>query len=321
MTRAAIGVDIGGTNVKLGLVSQKGEVLLHDLFLTNDHSGRKELLKQLAARIEILKKEAKFRKLTLAGVGIGAPGPVDVERGFVYFFPNIPGWRNTPLKKILQDKTRLPIFVDNDANVMAWAEYCFGAGRGSQNMIALTLGTGLGGGIVMNGKLFHGRHYSAAEMGHMVIDPNGPLCGCGNRGCVETFVGNGYFVKDVREHLQAGGHSILNEWVTKEGRELTPQLVQEAARLGDKLSQGQWKKTGEYLGTALAGLVNVLNPERIVLGGGMARAGAPIFAPVRAAIKKKAFPIAARFVKVLPAELGYDAGLIGAAALVFSSKP
>ena len=321
MTEVAIGVDIGGTSVKLGLVTEKGKVLLRDAFLTSDHPIRQKLLDGLVSHIEILKKEVRRRGLKLSGVGIGAPGPVDVERGFVYFFPNIPGWKNTPLKKILEKKIKFPVFVDNDANAMAWGEFCFGAGKGVKNMIALTLGTGVGGGIVMNGKLFHGPHFSAAEIGHMVVDPSGPLCGCGNRGCVETFVGNGYFVKDVRERLACGGKSILNEWISKERRELTPKLVQEAARRGDRFSQGQWKKTGEYLGTALAGLVNVLNPERIILGGGMAQIGAPIFGPVSAAIKKKAFPIAAQFVRVVPALLGPDAGLIGAAALRLCSGP
>ncbi len=319
MLRAAIGVDIGGTSVKLGLVSEKGKVLLRDCFLTPKGSGHQELLGKLVTHAEILKKEAKHRKLKLAGIGIGAPGPIDVKRGFVYFFPNIPGWKNTPLKKILKKKIKIPVFVDNDANAMTWGEFCFGAGKGAKNIIALTLGTGVGGGIVMNGKLFHGPHFSAGEIGHMVIDPNGPLCGCGNRGCIETFVGNGYFIKDIQERLKAGGSSILNQWITQQHRELTPKLVQEAARQGDKLSQDQWKKTGDYLGTALVGLVNLLNPERIILGGGMALAGSPIFQPVKVTLKKKAFPIAARFVRVVPAALGVDAGLVGAAALAISS--
>ena len=317
MKRVAVGVDIGGTNVKLGLVDERGKVLLHDTFLTRDHSSKKELLDKLVEHIQLLRREAARCKLKVAGIGIGAPGPIDVERGFVYSLTNIPGWENTPLKQLLKKILKMPVFVDNDANAMAWGEYRFGAGRGSKHMIGLTLGTGLGGGIVMNGKLFHGPHYSAAEIGHMIIDVNGPLCGCGRRGCIETFVGNGYFVKDVQEHLDAGGRSILRDWV-KDGRKLTPKLVQEAAQSGDKLALGQWAKTGATLGTFLAGLVNVLNPERIVIGGGVALAGPLIFGPVRLAIRKKAFPIASRFVKVLPAVLGPDAGLIGAAALALS---
>ncbi len=320
MKKAAIGIDIGGTSIKLGIVSDTGKVLLRDSFLTGSVSGRAELMDKLVEHIHILLKEAKFRKLKISGVGIGAPGPIDVEKGLVYFFPNIKGWENTPLKQILKKRLKLPVFVDNDANVMALGEYLFGAGKGSRNMIGLTLGTGLGGGIIIDGKLFHGPRYSAAEIGHMIVDPNGPLCGCGNHGCIETFVGNGYFVKDVQEHLSAGGDTILRDWVTKQHKVLTPKLVQDAAEMGDKLSIGQWHKTGTYLGTALAGLVNLLSPERIIIGGGLSLSGDLLFKPVIAAIQKKAFPIAAQFVKVLPAKLGTDAGLVGASALVFSDK-
>ncbi len=328
MRRAAIGIDIGGTNIKLGLVDEKGKVLLRGTFLTkyirNNSSSRpytrSEFLSKLVTHVEILRIEARTRKLTLAGVGIGAPGPINVERGFVYFFPNIPGWINTPLKSILESKLKMPVFVDNDANAMALGEFYFGAGRGAKSMIALTLGTGVGGGLVIDGKLFHGQSFSAAELGHMSVDPNGPRCACGNRGCIETFVGNSYFVKEVRASLEAGQKSLLNRWIKKEGKALSPKLVQEAARAGDVYSRAQWKKTGGRLGTFLAGLVNILNPERIVVGGGIAMGGDLVLAPVRAALKKKAFPIASRFVKVVPAVLGNDAGLVGAAALAFSKR-
>ena len=316
MTRAAIGVDIGGTNVKLGLVDERGKVLLRDTFRTTQTRSRTELLDKLAIHISLLKEEARTRKLKLAGVGIGAPGPIDVERGFVYFFPNISGWKNTPLKKILEKKLRLSVFVDNDANTMALGESCFGAGKGAKNVIALTLGTGVGGGLVLGGKLFHGSTFSAAEIGHMVVDSEGPLCACGNRGCIEAFVGNGYFTRQVRERLKSR-KSILKKWM-KEGQELTPKLVQDAARSGDVFAKEQWKLTGERLGSFLAGLVNLLNPERIVIGGGIALGGELVLAPIRSAMKKKAFPIASRFVRVMPAVLGNDAGLVGAAALAFS---
>jgi len=325
MKRAAIGIDIGGTNVKLGLVDERGRVLLRDTFRTEHARSRTEMLDKLASHIAVLAAEARTRGLRLSGVGIGAPGPIDVERGYVYFFPNIPGWKDTPLKKILEKRLRLPVFVDNDANAMALGESLFGAGRPSagsgraaRNIIFLTLGTGVGGGLVIGGKLFHGSTFSAAEIGHMVVDPAGPLCACGNRGCIEAFVGNGYFVREVRSRLQKE-KSILRRWV-KEGKELTPKLVQEAAKQGDAFSKAQWKRTGERLGTFLAGLANLLNPERIVLGGGIALGGELVLAPVRAALKKKAFPIASRFVKVVPAVLGNDAGLVGAAALALSKR-
>ena len=325
MKKAAIGVDIGGTNVKLGLVDERGKVLLRDTFQTKQAKTRAELLEKLSVHIELLVLEARTRKLRLSGIGIGAPGPIDVERGFVYFFPNIPGWINTPLKKILEQRLGLSVFVDNDANAMALGEQRFGAGnpstgsgRAARNMIYLTLGTGVGGGLVIDGKLFHGSTFSAAEMGHMVVDPQGPRCACGNRGCIEAFVGNGYFTRQVREKLKTH-KSILKKWM-KEGQELSPKLVQEAARRGDKFSKEQWNLTGERLGTFLAGLANLLNPDRIVIGGGIALGGELVLAPVRAAFKKKAFPISSRFVRVMPAVLGNDAGLVGAAALAFSKQ-
>ncbi len=317
MKLAAIGIDIGGTNVKLGLVNERGQVLLRDTFSTRHARSREGMLDKLVVHVNLLAAQARSRRLRLAGVGIGAPGPIDVERGFVYFFPNIPGWKDTPLKKILQKRLRLSVFIDNDANVMALGESLFGAGRGAKNVVALTLGTGVGGGLVMDGKLFHGSTFSAAEIGHMIVDPRGPLCACGNHGCIEAFVGNGYFVREVRARLK-GRQSLLKRWL-KEGKELTPKLVQEAALQGDAFSKRQWKLTGERLGTFLAGLANLLNPDRIVIGGGIALGGELVLAPIRAAVKKKAFPIASRFVKVVPAVLGNDAGLVGAAALALSN--
>ncbi len=317
MKRAAIGVDIGGTNVKLGLVTERGKVLLRDMFRTKDSPSRAALLATLTAHIRLLEKEGRRMGFRIAGVGIGAPGPIDVERGFVYFFPNIPGWKNTPLKQWLERRFKLPVHVDNDANAMALAEFLFGAGRGTKNLIALTLGTGVGGGLVINGKLFHGPRYSAAEIGHFVINEEGPRCACGNRGCIETYVGSGYFVREIRNRLSRGQKSILKKWIVKERKELTPLLVAQAARQGDRFSKTMWNETGAHLGTALTGLVNILNPEKIILGGGIAQNGSLLFKPLVATLKKKAFPIAARSAKVVRAELGVDAGLIGAAALAF----
>lgn len=319
MKKVAIGVDIGGTSVKLGLVSPGGKVLARDSFFTKAAGGRKVFLRLLTARIAALRREAGKRNFKVAGVGIGAPGPINVERGFVYFFPNIPGWKNTPLRALLERKLGLPVSVDNDANVMALAEFRFGAGRGAKNIIALTLGTGVGGGLIIGGKLYHGPKYSAAEIGHLVINENGPRCACGSRGCIETYVGNGYFIREIKRRLGKGEKSILKKWSVGQGRELTPLLAAQAAKRGDALSKRMWKETGERLGTALAGLVNILNPERIVLGGGIAQNGL-LFGPVKAALGRKAFPIAARSVKVMPAKLGVDAGLVGAAALIFMRK-
>ncbi|OIO38283.1 MAG: hypothetical protein AUJ71_03420 [Candidatus Omnitrophica bacterium CG1_02_49_16] len=315
--KSAIGVDIGGTSVKLGLVSLEGRVLYRETFLTASAQGSQAMLHLLASRLVGLIRRAKTMRVNVRGIGIGAPGPIDVKRGLVYFFPNIPGWKNTPLRAFLEGRLKLPVWIDNDASVMALAEFRFGAGRKTKNMIALTLGTGVGGGIILDGKLFHGVSYSAAEIGHIVLNENGPRCGCGSRGCIETYVGNGYFARAVKKHLKAGRKGLLNRWVFKDGKELTPLLVWQAAKANDPLALEMWRKTGAHLGTALAGLVNILNPERIVLGGGIAQNNKFLLSAAVRTIKKKAFPIASHSVKVVPAALGVDAGLIGAAALTF----
>jgi len=315
--QTAIGVDIGGTSVKIGLVDLKGRILQRKFFLTSSVKGRTAMLDVLISHLLDLIRQAKKMRSIVKGVGIGAPGPVDVKRGFVYFFPNIAGWKNTPLKSLLEKRLKLPVLVDNDASVMALAEFRFGSGRGIKNMIALTLGTGIGGGIVIDGKLFHGPIFSAAEIGHMVLNEDGPRCGCGSRGCIETYVGNDYFIREAKKRLKAGHKSLLRKWILTDGKELTPLLVRQAADAGDALSRALWKETGEHLGTALAGLVNVLNPERIILGGGISQRNRFLFGSTVRTLKKKAFPIAGRSVKVMPAALGVDAGLIGAAALAF----
>ncbi|MBI3315354.1 MAG: ROK family protein [Candidatus Omnitrophica bacterium] len=317
--KAAIGVDIGGGSVKFGLVTSHGRVLERGQFPTNPRGGKKLLFDQLVGQLRSLISGAQARHVKVVGVGLGAPGPIDVERGFIYFFPNIPGWKNTPIRAELERALRRPVFVDNDANGVALAEFLYGAGKGMRNLIALTLGTGVGGGLVLNGRLFHGEAFSAAEIGHIVLDEKGSRCSCGNRGCLETYVGSGYFTAKVRRRLAAGEKSILSRWL-KEGRELTPRLVAEAARKKDRFAILLWEETGERLGTALAGLTNVLNPDRIILGGGIAQNGSMIFDPVIRTLRKKAFPIAARSVRVVPAALGSESGFIGAAAQVFVSN-
>lgn len=319
MIRAAIGVDIGGGSVKLGLVTEQGKLVVRESFLTPHSLGREGLLDILSAHIGELGKLARKRGFKLLGAGIGAPGPIDVERGFVYFFPNIPGWKDTPLRSLLEKRLKMPVRVDNDANAMALAEVYFGAGRGAKNVIALTLGTGVGGGLLIDGKLFHGPSYSAAEIGHLVINEDGPACGCGNHGCIETYVGTSHFARAVRKRLDSGEKSILKKWI-KEGKELSPFLVGEAARKGDVFAKRMWKIVGGHLGTALVGLVNILNPERVIIGGGIAQNGELLFRPLRETLSKKAFPIAARSVRVVPAKLGVDAGVIGAAALIFAAR-
>ncbi len=319
MSKVAIGIDIGGTSIKLGLVTGQGRLIEKTSFPTDKKGGREKTLRELERQVKAFAAKARSAGHQVAGVGIGAPGPVDVDRGFVYFFPNVPGWKDTPLVSILSKRLRMPVRLDNDANAMALGEFLFGAGRGVKNGIALTLGTGVGGGIILDGKLFHGPTYSAAEIGHLVINEDGPKCGCGNTGCIETYVGNGYFTREIERRLAKGEKSVLSAWI-KEGKTLTPLLAKEAWKKGDRFAKKMWADTGTHLGNALVGLVNILNPEKIILGGGIAQNPEILFPHVIETIRKKAFPIAFRSLKVVPARLGTEAGLIGAAALVFANS-
>ncbi len=320
MKKAAIGVDIGGGSIKLGVVDERGRLHLKQSFRTDSVNGKDAQIELLIKNIKVLSVDARKAGFVVGGVGVGAPGPIDVEKGFVYFFPNIPGWKNTPLKTILEKKLKCLVRVDNDANAMALAEFTFGAGKNCRAAIALTLGTGIGGGILLDGKLFHGPEFSAAEIGHLIINEKGPLCACGNHGCIETYVGTRYFVAEVRRRMEAGAQTILKNWLKEKNEALSPYLVKMAAKKGDHFSKSMWRDTGNHLGTALAGLVNILNPERIILGGGIAEKADILFNSVRDTIRKKSFPVASRSVKVVPAFFGEEAGIIGAASLVLNRK-
>ena len=317
MKKMAVGVDIGGGSVKLGLVLRSGKIIARDVFQTEPKAGVQTLVSALTASIKRLLLYAKKQGEEVIGVGIGAPGPICHKTGLVYSLTNIRGWKSVYLGRRLRKRLKLPVFIDNDANVMALGEFYYGAGVGTKNLITLTLGTGIGGGLIIDGRLFRGPFFSAAEVGHMIINEKGPLCACGTRGCIEAYVGSGYFTRLVKKRLKRE-KSLLKKWIHEKGVFITPRLVAEAARQGDAFSKQIWKETGEHLGTVLAGLVNLLNPEKIILGGGIAQSGDLLFGPVRDTIKKKAFLIASSSVKVVSAQLGVDAGIVGSAALVFS---
>lgn len=316
MKKFAIGVDIGGTNTAVGLVTPQGKILKKVEFPTSSYSGPSGFVGRLDQEVRSLLNKCSLSKKGCSGVGIGAPGPIDVRRGFIYSFINIKGWDNVPLKALVTKRLGLQTFVDNDVNVMALAEYLYGAGRGSKHLLCLTLGTGIGGGIILDGKLFRGPAFSAAELGHMVFNEEGPPCACGSRGCLETYIGSRYLVGMVKEAIHKGVPTRLSSVPSKE---LTPKMIYQAAMKKDRLAIQIFTQMGERLGWALAGLCNLLNPQIIIIGGGVSQARDLILNPVRAALKAKAYPIASRSVKVVLAQLGIDAGLVGAAGLVFVS--
>ena len=303
--RWAVGVDFGGTNIKCGLVDRRGRVVT-SLVLSTARFGRPAaFVEGIHRAVEQFAASAGLTLARLAGVGIGVPGPVDARRGIVHMLVNVPGWREVPLAHRLRARVRRPVFIENDANLVTLGEWRCGAGRGARALIGLTLGTGVGGGLVLNGSLYRGVSGAAGELGHTVLDLRGPRCACGARGCLEAHVGAAAIIRMAR---------AAN--VAYRGR-LTPERLADLARRGNRQARAVWQQVGRLLGRGLAGVVNLLNPDRIVIGGGVANAW-PLFAQaLQRTIRAEAMPVSARSVRVVRAQLGEQAGIIGAAVLVW----
>ncbi len=315
MRDKAIGVDLGGTYIKAGIWHRNGNLAARDQVPTLAEKGEKRIvLKQIEKIIDNLLDAAGGH---VEGIGIGTPGLVD-DRGVVCSAPNLPQWENLPLQSILNERYGLPVKVENDANATAWGEFLYGAGRDSNTMICITLGTGLGGGVVKDGKLLRGSRYSAFELGHITIDYKGPRCKCGNHGCIERFVGRDWIVARALKAIEGGEKTIIKDLADNKNGEITPETISEAYMHGDRLAETIWTETGAYLGTFFAGMVNIFNPDLIVIGGGVSQAGEILFSSVKKTIKERAIKRLFDELKdVVPAKLGLDAGIISSAALVF----
>lgn len=310
----AIGVDLGGTNLKIALVSEEGEILKELRQDTQAEKGPDFILNQIERGVEALLQE--FGSARVRGIGMGIPGAVDYDNGIVTYPPNLPGWKEVPVRDRFSQKFHLPVLVDNDANVAALAEKAHGAGKGAKHLICITLGTGVGSGLILNGKLFHGAVGAAGEFGHTTINFQGPQCNCGNYGCIERYVGAQYIVERAIEKLEKYPDSTLRPFHEK-GEEITVKLINNLAQEGDLLSLETLRETGEFLGIALTSAVNLLNLELIVIAGGISNAGEKLFAPIRQKIQELALPLPRSTVQVKKAEMGDRAGVVGAAQLIF----
>jgi glucokinase len=303
----AIGIDVGGTKINAFRVARDGEVLDRKSVPTpaDDEEAT------LAAMIDVAEA---LRTDEVLAVGVGAAGLVDASDGTLRFAPNL-AWRDLPIAARMREALGLPCQVDNDANLAAYAEYRFGAGRGYRHMLLVAVGTGIGGGIVSDGRLFRGAHGFAAEIGHVIVEPGGALCGCGNRGCWEQVASGSAIGRLGREAAREHEHSILRRLVGDPG-EVTGAHVTEAARRGDEPSISVLAEVGRRLGEGIAGLVNVLDPQLVVVGGGAIAAGELLLEPARVAFRDAVEGLEHRpRVPIVAAQLGNDAGAVGAAAL------
>jgi glucokinase len=322
MKKWAIGVDLGGTYTKLALVDNSGRIRRKGKLPTAAYKTKEALLRAIVDGISAILKDNRLSLKDLAGVGIGVPGLVAFERGFVYNLTNIPGWKNVRLKKILEamlsvSGRKIPVLVDNDVNLMALGESRFGAGRGAKNLVCVTLGTGVGGGIIINGDLYRGTSSAAGEIGHMPLKEEGLKCNCGSFGCLERYVGNKYIVDEIKDKIRSGRPTKIRELVKGGLSLITPETISKAAKNKDALAIECWRRAGKRIGVALSGVINLLNPEKIIIGGGMAEAGEALFSAIRDTVNERALPVSRGAVKIVKAKLGNDAGMTGAAALFF----
>ncbi|MDP3786215.1 MAG: ROK family glucokinase [Candidatus Omnitrophota bacterium] len=316
MKKYAIGVDLGGTYTKLALVDKNGRVHCRAKLPTTAYKTKEALLTAIVAEIGAILKENRLSFRDLAGVGIGVPGLVAFEEGLVYSLTNVPGWKNVRLKKILETRLRkIPVLVDNDVNLMTLGESRFGAGRGAKNLVCITLGTGVGGGIIIDGNLYRGTSSAAGEVGHMPLKEEGLRCNCGSFGCLERYVGNRYIVDEIKDKIRSGRPTKIRELVRGNLSLVTPEIISKAAKKKDALAIECWRRVGKRIGVTLSGVINLLNPEKIIIGGGMADAGEVLFKAIRDTVNERALPVSKGAVKIVKAKLGNDAGLAGAAAL------
>lgn len=302
--KIAIGIDFGGTSVKPGVVSGREIIARSEPIPTRQHDSADGLMAAVFRDVAVLRD----RHPEVCALGAGLPGIIDGLNGRVRELSNVPGWCDVPLASLLSEKTGLPSIIENDANAMAYAEWRFGAGRDRPNVICMTLGTGVGGGLVLDGKLFRGSQLGAGEIGQMIIEPHGVQGHYGNFGALEKYVGNRQIAERAQRAYSAAG-------VTRTPQELTPPFLERAALSGDEIAAKLWEDVGFEIGIVLTNIVWLLNPDRIVIGGGVARAGPLIFEPIKRTIRERTSAIYHEHLEVVPADLGNDGGIVGSAAL------
>lgn len=296
-----VGIDLGGTNLKIGLLDLKYKIIDKDILSTQRFVKKEELIQAIIDSVNRIIEDNRLSRLSLLGIGLGLPGPIDTGQGIVHFFPNIPGWKEVNLKKILKRRLRLPVFLDNDAKLMAVAEYKLGSAKGLRNVVCLTLGTGVGGGTIIEGSLYRGRDNASGEIGHIPISQKGPRCNCGGVACLEAYIGNNRIIREARRLFK---------------RDISLEELSYLAKKHNRKALALWSEVARRLGIALVGVVNLLNPDGIIIGGGVANAGRILFDKIREVIRHRAMSVQAGRVRVFKARLGNDAGLIGAAILV-----
>ncbi len=317
--RYIVGVDLGGTTINVGVVPYDGGPVLGMRSVpTEADKGPKYVVDRIVDLIRDTMreatKEAGIGETGIIGIGLGSPGPLDRRTGTVIDTPNL-GWRNFPLRDLISNAVGLEAELDNDANAAALGEWWQGAGQGVSTLVGMTLGTGIGGGIVLDGKVFHGVSDVAGEVGHMTIDSTGRRCKCGNYGCLEAYASGPAIAARAVEGLQSGEPSLLPSMVSGELSRITAETVYEAIVAGDDYSKEVMRETAQFLGAGIANLINILNPGMVVISGGVTRAGDRLLEPLKKEVRRRAFSHASENCQIVASSLGSMAGVIGAACV------
>ena len=317
MPRHVVAVDVGGTKILTAVVSDRGEILAQRRAET-PQTGVDPVLEVITATVLAALHDARVPAGEIAGVGVGAPGPLNPDSGIVFEAPNLSGWRDVPLKDSLEARLSLPVFVEHDATAAALGEWWRGAGRGVHDLIYLTVGTGIGGGIIIGDQVVHGVTGTAGEVGHMTIDVNGPPCPCGrSTGCLEALASGTAIARMAREAIAAEVQTAVLAIAGGDPNAVEAAHVVEAARQGDRVAREIFGRAATYLGVGVANLLNLLNPARVIIGGGVSKAGDLLFDPVRRIARQRAFERPGRDAEIVAAALGDDAGPVGVAAVAF----
>jgi len=309
-----LAVDLGGTQIRAALCDPSGQTFRRVARPTRANEGQEVVLERICRTIAEAMEGVAAEEV--AGIGIGAPGPLNPVTGILREAPNLPGWYNVPLRSLISERFGRPTFLGNDANLAALAEYSYGAGRGVRDLIYLTISTGIGSGIIADGRMLLGATGLAAEAGHIIIKPNGPLCGCGNHGCLEALASGPAITRDTVGRLKKGKKSRITKMVGGDLSKVDAKIISEAAQAGDRLAVNALRRAGQYLGIGIVNLLHLFNPRMVILGGSVTKAGPLLLDPMSKTVRTLARPEYWEGLSVVQAALGDDVGLLGAVALV-----
>jgi glucokinase len=314
----AVGVDLGGTNIVTALIADDGDIVGIATRRTDAERGAEQVIGELADTVNDLIAENSAAQDDVVGLGIGTPGPLRLREGIIHRSANLPGWENVPIRQWLQEKTLLPVQLENDANAAAYAEHWVGAGKGAGDLVTLTLGTGIGAGAIIGGDILRGHFENAAEFGHTIVELEGRPCKCGQRGCLEQYASPGNIAKYAIEQIRKGSESSLGP-VLKANGAFDSQAIAEAALAGDSLADTIWDEACRYIALACVNIQHTINPEILVLAGGMSKSGEFLLGRVRQHFTAQTWKIFDDKPKIVLSNLGGNAGVIGAAGLAWKA--